>query len=155
MSDLVERLRDLENTRYFYKLEGKDLLFGEAADALEAKDAEIERLREALQRVAGDGLTPPRPKKIALNALDGKPCSIPDIGPDLAFSTGGDVMDDLVERLRTCDPYDTSCADAAREAADEIERLRGLLGEAADAFDAAGVRLLAKHYRQALAAKEE
>ena len=32
-------------------------------------------------------------------------------------------MSGLLERLWRCDPYDTSCVDAAREAAAEVERL--------------------------------
>lgn len=49
MSDLIERLRDFEVDGPYGAYEPE--ITQEAADALEAKDAEIERLRFALQQV--------------------------------------------------------------------------------------------------------
>ena len=52
MSDLVERLREAhEDPEIIFAYESHFSVCAEAADALEAKDAEIARLREALRDV--------------------------------------------------------------------------------------------------------
>jgi hypothetical protein len=48
MGDLIERLREKHENEVIYRQEYHLEVCAEAADALEAKDAEIARLREAL-----------------------------------------------------------------------------------------------------------
>jgi hypothetical protein len=51
MGDLIERLREKHENEVIYRQEYHLEVCAEAADALEAKDAEIARLREAAKEV--------------------------------------------------------------------------------------------------------